>query len=208
MDHYAATLLEIGAVKLQPSAPFTWASGWKSPIYCDNRQLLSYPEIRNDVVCALMDLLLSESLESEIDCIVGVATGAIAWGTLVADALYKPFAYVRSAAKDHGLGNRIEGVVNKGDQVVVIEDLISTGGSSLSAVEALRERGANVLNMTAIMSYGFDKAEQAFADAGVVLNTVTNYSKIVEAARKQNLFGEEELALLAEWRKTPDTWGK
>lgn len=206
MKEIAKKLLAIGAVKLSPKEPFTWASGWKSPIYCDNRKALSDVDTRDDIVEGLTDIC--DSAFDETDVIVGVATGAIAWGALVADMYELPFAYVRSKAKDHGLGNQIEGVVNPGDKVIVIEDLISTGGSSLAAVEALRAAGAEVVGMVAIFTYGFEKARKAFADANCPLYTLTDYNELLKVAEKKGLFGAEEKELLAQWRLSPDTWGK
>lgn len=205
MKNVAEKLLEIGAVKLSPNEPFTWASGWKSPIYCDNRKALSDVEARDAIVERLMDIC---DFFDDADVIVGVATGAIAWGAMVADSLECPFAYVRSKAKDHGLGNQIEGVVKPGDKVIVVEDLISTGGSSLAAVETLRAAGAEVIGMAAIFTYGFEKAEKAFAEAGCELVTATNYGELLEVAKKQGLFGAKEKELLAQWRLSPDTWGR
>lgn len=203
MKEIAEKLLEIGAVKLSPNEPFTWASGWKSPIYCDNRKALSDVDVSNAIVDEMYGKLIND-----VDVIVGVATGAIAWGAMVAYTNDTPFAYVRSKAKDHGLGNQIEGVVNPGDKVVVIEDLISTGGSSLAAVEALRAAGAEVVGMIAIFSYGFEKAEKAFAEAKCPLYTLTNYDELLEVAEEQGLFSAEDKELLAQWRLSPDTWGK
>lgn len=204
MKKLAKKLLEIGAVKLSPKEPFTWASGWKSPIYCDNRKALSDVGARDTIVNGLSDLFDRD----EADVIVGVATGAIAWGALVADMYGLPFAYVRSKAKDHGLGNQIEGVVNPGDKVIVVEDLISTGGSSLAAVEALRAAGAEVVGMVAIFTYGFRKAQVAFVQAECPLYTLINYNELLEVAEEQGLFGAEEKELLAQWRLSLDTWGK
>lgn len=206
MKQIAENLLSIGAVKLQPSEPFTWASGWKSPIYSDNRKALSDRAVRSRIKEELF--YLAKTHFADVDVVVGVATGAIAWGALVADAMGLPFAYVRSQAKDHGMQNKIEGVVKPGDKVVVIEDLISTGGSSLAAVQALRDVGAEVLGMVAIFSYQFDKAKAAFAAADCELHTLTNYPELVDVAAAQGLFREEDKELLARWRQSPDTWGK
>ncbi|MBR1756178.1 MAG: orotate phosphoribosyltransferase [Alphaproteobacteria bacterium] len=209
INSIAAQLISINAVKLQPNNPFTWASGWKSPIYCDNRKALSHVGTRDDIVSTLVDL--ARSFEPE--AIVGVATGADSWGALVADWAGPdntglPFAYVRSKAKDHGLGNQIEGDLPEGCKVVVVEDLISTGGSSLKAVQALRDAGFEVLGMVAISSYQFPIAEQAFADAGVTLKTATNYTEIVEAGFAAGQISDTAIELLAQWRLSPDTWGK
>lgn len=207
----AVTLLRVKAVKLSPEKPFTWASGWKSPIYCDNRKVLSDVEGRNVIVDGFGDVIEEvyfDGINYGFDVIAGVATGAIAWGAFVADALDVPFAYIRASSKDHGLENRIEGVIEPGQRVLVIEDLISTGGSSLSAVEALRAAGADVVGMIAIFSYQFDKAVNAFAEAGVKLETLSNYSDLIEMAVKNGYIKEDQLDLLAEWRKNPAEWGK
>ena len=177
---FAAKLLTVKAIKLQPEDPFTWASGWKSPFYCDNRKTLSFPDLRTFVKVELTRIILENFPEAE--AVAGVATGAIAQGALVADALALPFAYVRSKAKDHGMANLIEGELKPGTKVVVVEDLISTGGSSLKAVEALRAAGYEVVGMVASYTYGFPVAEQAFADARVKLITLTNYEAVVTEA--------------------------
>ena len=176
----AEKLLKIKAIKLQPSDPFTWASGWKSPFYCDNRKALSYPSLRSFVKIELSRIVAEKYPDAEV--VAGVATGAIAQGALVADILGLPFVYVRSKAKDHGLGNLIEGNLEKGKKVVVVEDLISTGASSLKAVEAIRKAGCEVLGMVASYTYGFDVAAKAFADANVELSTITNYEAVVKTA--------------------------
>ena len=177
---FASKLLNVKAIKLQPNDPFTWASGWKSPFYCDNRKTLSYPELRNFVKLELVHTILEHFPQAE--AVAGVATGAIAQGALVADELNKPFVYVRSKAKDHGMGNLIEGELEKGTKVVVVEDLISTGGSSLKAVAALREAGYEVVGMVASYTYGFPVAAEAFAEAGVQLETLTDYDHVVAEA--------------------------
>jgi len=200
----AAKLLKIKAVKLQPSNPFTWASGWKSPIYCDNRKTLSYPILRNFIKLELARLI-REKYE-DVDAIAGVATGAIAQGAMVAEELGLPFVYVRSSPKDHGLENLIEGDLKPGMKVVVIEDLISTGGSSLKAVEAIRNDGSDVIGMMAIFSYGFPVAEEAFKKAKVELTTLSNYEAVLEIALATNYIHESELTALQEWRKAPATW--
>lgn len=200
----AAKLLKIKAVKLQPSNPFTWASGWKSPIYCDNRKTLSYPHLRNFIKLELARLI-REKYE-EVDAIAGVATGAIAQGAMVAEELGLPFVYVRSSPKDHGLENLIEGDLKPGMKVVVIEDLISTGGSSLKAVEAIRNDGSEVIGMMAIFSYGFPVAEEAFKKAKVELTSLSNYEAVLEIALATNYIHESELTALQEWRKAPATW--
>lgn len=202
----ARKLLEVKAVRLQPTDPFTLASGWKSPIYCDNRLTLSYPEVRAYISRALADLVRELYPEATIIC--GVATGAIASGVLVAEHLGLPFCYVRSKAKDHGRGNQIEGKVEPGDKIVVVEDLISTGGSSLKAVAALREAGLEVLGMVANYTHQFAQAEQAFAEAGVELHTLTNYDALIEEAVRSGVVGAGELETLKEWRQAPDRWMK
>jgi len=201
----AEYLLQIKAIKLQPSNPFTWASGWKSPIYCDNRKTLSFPEVRSYIRDSFSSLI--KSLYPQADMIAGVATGAIAHGALVADKLGMPFIYVRSGAKEHGLGNQIEGYYEKGQKVVVIEDLISTGGSSLNAVTALREAGCEVLGMVAIFTYEFKKASDAFVSGDCKLNTLSNYSMLVETAVKTGYIGEKEVETLKKWRVDPGNWG-
>ena len=200
----AAKLLKIKAVKLQPSNPFTWASGWKSPIYCDNRKTLSYPHLRNFIKLELARLI-REKYE-DVDAIAGVATGAIAQGAMVAEELGLPFVYVRSSPKDHGLENLIEGDLKPGMKVVVIEDLISTGGSSLKAVEAIRNDGSEVIGMMAIFTYGFPVAEEAFKKAKVELTSLSNYEAVLEIALATNYIHESELTALQEWRKAPATW--
>jgi orotate phosphoribosyltransferase len=201
----AEYLLQIKAIKLQPSNPFTWASGWKSPIYCDNRKTLSFPEVRSYIRDSFADLI--KDMYPRADMIAGVATGAIAHGALVADKLGLPFIYVRSGAKEHGLGNQIEGYYEKGQKVVVIEDLISTGGSSLSAVNALREAGCDVLGMVAIFTYEFKKAADAFYTEKCKLNTLSTYSTLVETAVKTGYIGQPEVETLKKWRLDPSTWG-
>lgn len=202
----AEALLEVNAVRLQPEQPFTWASGWKSPIYCDNRKTLSYPATRSLVKIELARLVLE--MYGEVEAIAGVATGAIAQGALVADALGLPFVYIRSAAKGHGMENLIEGDLKPGAKVVVIEDLVSTGGSSLKAVEALRTTGADVLGMLAIFTYGFPVAEEAFASAGVELTTLSNYNALIDCALGMGSVSEAQVETLKEWRKAPSEWGK
>lgn len=200
----AEKLLEISAIKLQPNNPFTWASGWNSPIYTDNRKTLSYPEIRSIIKVEMCRMILEN--HPEADAIAGVATGAIAMGALVADTLNKPYVYVRSAPKDHGLENLIEGNLKPGQKVVVIEDLISTGGSSLKAVEAIRKAGCEVIGMVAIFTYQFPLAVENFQKAGVELLTVSNYSAMLEAAVETNYIQESDLEALREWRKDPANW--
>jgi orotate phosphoribosyltransferase len=201
----AEYLLQIKAIKLQPSNPFTWASGWKSPIYCDNRKTLSFPEVRTYIRDSFVSLI--NSLYPETEVIAGVATGAISHGALVADKLGLPFIYVRSGAKDHGLGNQIEGFYKERQKVVVIEDLISTGGSSLNAVRALREAGCEVLAMTAIFTYEFNKASDSFAAEKCTLHTLCNYSVLIETAVRTGYITEENVETLKKWRTDPSVWG-
>ena len=201
---FAQRLLEVKAIKLQPQQPFTWASGWLSPFYCDNRKTLSYPSLRTLVKTELCHNILEHFPEAE--AIAGVATGAIAQGALVADQLGLPFCYVRSKAKDHGMQNLVEGEVQPGAKVVVVEDLISTGGSSLKAVEALRQYGCNVIGMVASYTYGFHVAEEAFKKAGVHLVTLTDYDHVVKQALKTGYIKEADLTMLEEWRKNPADW--
>jgi orotate phosphoribosyltransferase len=210
MDQFAKKtaeyLLQIKAIKLQPSNPFTWASGWKSPIYCDNRKTLSFPEVRTYIRDSFA--IMVKNLYPQAELIAGVATGAIAHGVLAADKLGLPFIYVRSEAKEHGLGNQIEGFYQKEQKVVVIEDLISTGGSSLNAVKALREAGCEVLGMVAIFTYEFKKASDGFAAADCSLNTLSNYSTLVDTAVKTGFISETEVETLKKWRLDPASWGK
>ena len=202
---FAKRLLDIKAIKLQPTNPFTWASGWKSPFYCDNRKTLSFPELRSYVKLELTHAVLEHF--TGVEAIAGVATGAIPQGALVADALHLPFVYVRSKPKDHGMENLIEGELRPGTKVVVVEDLISTGGSSLKAVEALRKYGCEVIGMVASYTYGFPAAEHAFAEAGVELVTLTDYEHVVATAVETGYISPEEVAMLNEWRKDPAHWG-
>lgn len=197
--------MQINAIKLNPTNPFTWASGWKSPIYCDNRKTLSYPEVRN-VICDAFVKIIKEKYP-EVDIIAGVATGAIAHGMLVADRLNLPFIYVRSAPKSHGLSNQIEGHFERGQKVVVIEDLISTGMSSLAAVEALHDAGCNVLGLLAIFTYEFDQAANSFDRANVDFKTLSNYSTLIETALNQGKITNDQLELLKNWRENPEEWG-
>ena len=201
---FAHRLLKIKAIKLQPNNPFTWASGWKSPFYCDNRKTLSYPELRNYVKLELTHAILEHF--PDVDAIAGVATGAIAQGALVADSLHLPFVYVRSKPKDHGLENLIEGELRPGMKVVVVEDLISTGGSSLKAVEAIRKNACEVIGMVASYTYGFPVAEQAFKDARVQLVTLTDYDNVVAKAVETGYISSDDVQLLDEWRKDPAHW--
>jgi len=201
----AEYLLQIKAIKLQPSNPFTWASGWKSPIYCDNRKTLSFPEVRSYIRDSFAALVIELYPDAEI--IAGVATGAIAHAALAADKLGLPFIYVRSDAKGHGLGNQIEGYFEDRQKVVVIEDLVSTGGSSLNAVRALRNAGCEVLGMLAIFTYDFEKASEGFRAENCPLNTLCNYSVLVDTALKSGYIGNSEIKTLEKWRIDPSNWG-
>lgn len=202
----ATHLLRIKAVKLQPEKPFIWASGWVSPIYCDNRKTLSFPQVRS-FICVEFARLVMEKYP-DVEVIAGVATGAIAHGMLVANLLGLPFVYVRSAPKDHGLENLVEGDLHAGQKTVVIEDLISTGGSSLKAAEALRSAGMQVLGMLAIFTYGFTQATEKFAQAKIELTVLCNYDTIVAQAAKMNYITENQIEVLKIWRKNPEIWGR
>jgi orotate phosphoribosyltransferase len=201
----AEYLLQIKAIKLQPSNPFTWSSGWKSPIYCDNRKTLSFPEVRSFIRDSFASLILEKY--PRVQLIAGVATGAISHGALVADKLGLPFIYVRAEAKEHGLGNLIEGYYTPGQKVVVIEDLISTGGSSLNAVKALRDSGCEVLGLVAIFSYQFQKATDNFAAEKCSLDTLCNYSALVDSALTNGYISQSEVQTLNKWRTNPSVWG-
>lgn len=200
----ADKLLKINALKLQPANPFTWASGWNSPIYTDNRRTLSYPAVRSFIKVELTRVILEQFPDAE--AIAGVATGAIAQGALVADLLNVPYAYIRSTPKDHGLENLIEGNLKPGQKVVVIEDLISTGGSSLKAVEAIRAAGCEVIGMAAIFSYEFPVAQEAFKKARVKLLTLSNYSSMLKAAVETDYIHTRDIKTLEKWREDPSIW--
>lgn len=202
----AEFLLKIKAVELSPSAPFTWASGMKSPIYCDNRKTLSFPEIR-DFLRDRFAAIVTEKYGTP-DVIAGVATGGIALGALVAQALNLPFIYVRSEAKKHGLGNQVEGVLEKGQKVVVIEDLVSTGKSSLNALAALREAGAEVLGMVAIFTYNFAKAADNFEQSSCKLSTLTDYDTLLKQALQSNYINDEQVSSLRDWKGNPEKWSE
>ena len=202
----AKQLLDIKAVKLNPENPFTWASGWKSPIYCDNRKVLSYPAARKVVYEAFVEIIKKNF--KDVDVIAGVATGAIAYGMMVAEVLGLPYVYVRPKPKDHGTGAQVEGDLPEKARVVVVEDLISTGGSSLAAVDALQKSGAIVLGMVAIFSYNFIRSREAFENANVELHTLSHYEALLEQAVEENYIKAEDLAILKEWRINPETWGK
>lgn len=199
----AKKLLQIKAIKLSPQNPFTWASGIKSPIYCDNRTTLSYPEVRKLIIQGFVEQ--AKAFEP-YDKIVGVATAGIPHGALLAHVLDKPFAYVRSKAKGHGRKNLIEGELKAGEKTLVIEDLISTGGSSLKAVEAVQEVGCEVVGVMAIFTYGFEKAQTAFDAASIPLVTLSNYSALLELALQENYISDEDLATLKTWRENPSEW--
>ncbi|WP_343306454.1 orotate phosphoribosyltransferase [Chitinophaga niabensis] len=202
----AEKLLQIQAVKLSPAKPFTWASGWKSPIYCDNRTVLSFPYIRDYIKSELSNTVFESFPDAAV--IAGVATAGIPHGALVADQLKLPFIYVRSKPKEHGMGNQIEGVLQPGQPVVVIEDLISTGKSSLEAVQAIRAAGGEVIGMVSIFNYGFDIAVKAFEAAGVTYKSLSNYSALIELAVEKGLVSATEQETLQAWRSAPDVWGK
>ncbi len=202
----AKFLLQINAIKFNPANPFLWSSGWKSPIYCDNRKILSYPSIRGEVYKNFVKLI--EKNYGRTDVIAGVATGAIAIGALTADAMNSPFVYVRSSAKKHGLENKVEGVIQPGQTVVVIEDLISTGRSSLNAVQALRDAGGKVVGMGAVFSYGFSLAHENFRKNNCPLFTLSDYNTLLEVAIEEGFLEEKYEETLREWRKEPETWGQ
>ena len=200
----AELLLQINAIKLQPNNPFTWASGWKSPIYCDNRVTLSFPAVRTYLREQLAKQI--EEIYGKPDVIAGVATGAIGIGALVAEELGLPFVYVRPKAKEHGRKNQIEGFLDSGQNVVVVEDLISTGGSSLKAVEALKEQNATVKGMIALFTYGFDVAKENFEKANVQLHTLSDYNNLIEQATETNYITEKDQEALINWRTNPAEW--
>ncbi|MBX5439438.1 MAG: orotate phosphoribosyltransferase [Thermoflavifilum sp.] len=207
MAHQVAEkLLFINAVKLSPEKPFTWASGWKSPIYCDNRRILSFPYIRDYIKSELSNLI--DQRFPDVEVIAGVATAGIAHGVLAADLLKLNFVYVRSGPKDHGLGNQIEGFFHPGQKIVVVEDLISTGGSSMRACEALRNAGGEVMGIVAVFDYGFEIARNSFQQAGIPVYTLSNYDALLEVALQKGMIQEQQLAILRQWRQSPETWGK
>ena len=200
----ASFLLQIKTIKLNPANPFTWASGLKSPIYCDNRVTLSYPQVRTFIREGFVKMCLDKY--GKPDVIAGVATGGIPQGALVAQELGVPFVYVRSEKKSHGLNNQVEGVINSGQSVVIIEDLVSTGKSSLLAVEALREKGADIKGMLAIFTYGMEKATENFKNNNCLLSTLTNYDALIQKAVEENYIRKEDLESLLEWKKDPQAW--
>lgn len=200
----AQKLLQIQAVQLNPEHPFTWASGWKSPIYCDNRKILSYPFIRDYIKSELCNVIFEEYPEAEL--IAGVATAGIAWGAMIADQLKLPFVYVRPKPKEHGLGNQIEGTYEKGQKTIVLEDLVSTGKSSLQVVEVLKNSGLIVMGMVSIFNYGFPEATQSFERSGIPLSSLTNYAALIQTAKEQNLIEESVEEILLKWRDDPANW--
>lgn len=200
----AEKLLQVKAVQLNWTSPFTWASGWKSPIYCDNRKILSYPYVRDFIKSELCNVVFEKFPEAEL--IVGVATAGIAWGAMVADQLKLPFLYVRPKPKEHGLGNQIEGEYKPGQKAVIIEDLISTGKSSLQVVEVLTQKGVQILGLTSIFNYGFDNAVSAFKTANIPFHSLTNYEALVQLAKKAGTIKENEEEVLLIWRQDPANW--
>ena len=204
--HFAEKLLQIKALQINLQKPYVWASGWNSPVYCDNRKVLSYPYVRDFVKCELANMVLEHFPDAEV--IAGVATAGIAHGVMAADLLKLPFIYVRSKPKEHGMGNQIEGVLEPGKKVVVVEDLISTGKSSLQVVDVLREQGAEVLGMCGLFTYGFPVADEAFAKAGLPLHTISNYNALMEVAEEQKLIEADQKDSLQQWRLDPGNWRK
>ncbi|MBC7686948.1 MAG: orotate phosphoribosyltransferase [Aquabacterium sp.] len=200
----AEKLLQINAIKLSPQQPFTWASGWKSPIYCDNRKALSFPYTRDFIKSEMSSVVFEEFAQAEM--LAGVATAGIAWGAMVADQLKLPYIYVRPKPKEHGLANQIEGYYEKGVKVVVVEDLISTGKSSLEVVEVLKKAGVEVIGMVSIFNYGFDVAEKAFASAGVPYISLTNYNTLIELAEETGIVTADQQSTLLNWRTDPAAW--
>jgi orotate phosphoribosyltransferase len=204
--HFAEKLMQIKALQINLQKPYTWASGWHSPVYCDNRKVLSYPYVRDFVKSELANMVLEHYPDAEV--VAGVATAGIAHGVMAADLLKLPFIYVRSKPKEHGMGNQIEGVLQEGQKVVVIEDLISTGKSSLQVVDALRENGAEILGMCGLFTYGFPVADRAFEEAAVSLHTISNYQALMEVAEEQKLIEPAQKEILEQWRIDPGNWGK
>jgi len=200
----AEKLLQVGAVKLSPDQPYTWASGWKSPIYCDNRKILSFPYIRDFIKSELCNVVFEKF--SSADVIAGVATAGIAWGAMVADQLKLPFVYIRPKPKEHGLGNQVEGDLKPGQSVVVVEDLISTGKSSLQVVDVLKKQDIRVAGMVSIFTYGFIAAIESFAAAQIELYSLTDYPSLLESAQQKGIVVPEQLEVLLKWRQDPATW--
>jgi orotate phosphoribosyltransferase len=205
-EYISSQLLEIEAIKLRPEAPFKWSSGWNSPIYCDNRYALSYPALRTFIKKALVEAVKSNF--ANVEAIAGVATAGIPQGALVADELQLPYLYVRPKPKEHGMGNMIEGRLLPGQKLVLIEDLISTGGSSLKAAEAVKNAGAEVIGMLAIFNYNFDIADKNFERAGIKLVCLTGYNDLIKLCKEKKMFNQNQLQSLAEWRANPSEWGK
>ena len=200
----AEKLLEVQAVKLSPEKPFTWASGWKSPIYCDNRKILSFPYIRDFIKSEMCSVLFEQFPEAEM--LAGVATAGIAWGAMAADQLKLPYIYVRPKPKEHGLGNQIEGYYTAGQKVLVIEDLISTGKSSLQVVDVLKQSGLQVIGMVSIFTYGFAAAEKAFKEAGVPYQSLTDYPTLINLAVEKGVVSADTEQVLLQWRNDPANW--
>lgn len=202
----AEFLLQIKAVKLQPSDPFTWSSGWQSPIYCDNRVILSYPQVRTFIRQGITEII-NESFNTP-ELVAGVATGGIAHGVLAAQEVGLPFAYVRSKPKEHGMGNHIEGVVEEGQNTIIVEDLISTGGSSAKAIKALKESGAQVKGLISIFTYGFDMSEKLFEDLNCPIYSLCDYSTLIDQALATEYIKQEDYTSLLKWRENPEKWQK
>jgi orotate phosphoribosyltransferase len=200
----AEKLLQVNAIKLSPAQPFTWASGWKSPIYCDNRRVLSFPYVRDFVKSEMCNVVFEKYPEAEL--LAGVATAGIAWGAMAADQLKLPYIYVRPKPKEHGLGNQIEGYYEKGQKVVVVEDLVSTGKSSLQVVDVLRNAGLDVIGMVSIFTYGFPVADQAFAQYGLPLQSLTNFPVLIELAIEKGLVPAAQQQVILDWSKDPGNW--
>jgi orotate phosphoribosyltransferase len=202
----AEKLLQVNAVKLNPKEPFTWASGWKSPIYCDNRKLLGYPYVRDFIKSEMCNVIFEKFPEAEL--LAGVATAGIAWGAMASDQLKLPYIYVRPKPKEHGLGNQIEGYYEKGMKTIIIEDLISTGKSSLQVVDVVRNAGLDVIGMVSIFTYGFEAAATACSDAGVPTISLTNYPTLIELAIEKGTIDPEDQNTLLNWSKNPSEWGR
>lgn len=200
----ADKLLQVNAVKLSPDRPFTWASGWKSPIYCDNRRVLSFPYIRDYIKSEMCNVIFEKFPQAEL--LAGVATAGIAWGAMAADQLKLPYVYVRPKPKEHGLGNQVEGYYEKGQKVVVVEDLVSTGKSSLQVVDVLKELGLEVEGMVSIFTYGFPVATEMFGKASLEYHTLTDYSTLIELAAKKGIIQPNQLNVLMKWRENPASW--
>ena len=200
----AEKLLQVGSVRLSPDKPFTWASGWKSPIYCDNRKILSFPFVRDFIKSEMCNVVFDQFPEAEM--VAGVATAGIPWGAMVADQLKLPFIYVRPKPKEHGLGNQVEGYFETGQKVVVIEDLVSTGKSSMQVIDVLKAEGLNIEGMVSIFSYGFSKATENFDKIDLNFKSLTNYATLIETALEKNIIAKETEALLLAWNRDPENW--